>query len=111
MNTPKAPLLEPQSRVQVDLSAFGQNVRTLKSLTPTGTLFCAVVNANAYGHGGIQCAKTALENRSHFLAVVRISDAVAMRDAGITAPILLLGEALPEQPSSPKSPPSRRARC
>lgn len=99
MNTPKAPLLEPQSRVQVDLSVFGQNVRTLKSLTPTGTRFCAVVKANAYGHGGIQCAKTALENGSHFLAVVRISEAVAMRDAGITAPILLLGEALPEQVS------------
>ncbi|EIM62231.1 alanine racemase [Desulfobacter postgatei] len=99
MNTPKAGLLEPQSRVQVDLSAFGQNVRTLKSLTPTGTRFCAVVKANAYGHGGIQCAKTALENGSHFLAVVRISEAVAMRDAGITAPILLLGDALPEQVS------------
>ncbi len=97
MNTPKAPLLEPQSRVQVDLSAFGQNVRTLKSLTPTGTRFCAVVKANAYGHGGIPCAKTALENGASFLALVRISEAVAMRDAGITAPILLLGEALPEQ--------------
>ncbi|MDD4274884.1 MAG: alanine racemase [Desulfobacter postgatei] len=99
MNTPKAPLLEPQSRVQVDLSAFGQNVRTLKSLTPTGTRFCAVVKANAYGHGGIPCAKTALENGASFLALVRISEAVAMRDAGITAPILLLGEALPEQVS------------
>lgn len=91
--------LEPQSRVQVDLSAFGQNIRTLKGLIPTGTRFCAVVKANAYGHGGIQCAKTALENGSHFLAVARISEAVAMRDAGITAPILLLGESLPEQVS------------
>nr|WP_320190386.1 alanine racemase [uncultured Desulfobacter sp.] len=89
--------LEPQSRVHVDLSAFGQNVRTLKGLIPTDTRFCAVVKANAYGHGGIQCAKTALENGSHFLAVARISEAVAMREAGITAPILLLGESLPEQ--------------
>ncbi|WP_020589749.1 alanine racemase [Desulfobacter curvatus] len=91
--------LEPQSRVQVDLSAFGQNVRTLKRLIPTDARFCAVVKANAYGHGGIQCAKTALKNGSDFLAVARISEAVAMRDAGITAPILLLGEALPEQVS------------
>ena len=91
--------LEPQSRVQVDLSSFGQNIRTLKRLIPTDTRFCAVVKANAYGHGGIQCAKTALENGSRFLAVARISEAVAMRDAGITAPILLLGEALPEQVS------------
>ncbi|MGD9687951.1 MAG: alanine racemase [Desulfobacter sp.] len=97
MNTPKAALLEPQSRVQVDLSAFRQNVRTLKSMIPATTRFCAVVKANAYGHGGIPCAKTALENGASFLALVRISEAVAMRDAGITAPILLLGEALPEQ--------------
>lgn len=91
--------LEPQSRVQVNLSAFGHNVRTLKRLIPMGTRFCAVVKADAYGHGGIQCAKTALENGGNFLAVARISEAVAMRDAGITAPILLLGEALPEQVS------------
>ncbi len=97
MNTPKSPLLEPQSRVQVDLSVFGQNVRTLKHLTPPRTRLCAVVKANAYGHGGIHCAKTALENGASFLAVARISEAVAMRDAGITAPILLLGETLPEQ--------------
>jgi len=89
--------LEPQSRVQVDLSAFGQNVRTLKGLVPAATRLCAVVKANAYGHGGIRCAKAALENGGSFLAVARISEAVAMRDAGITAPILLLGEALPEQ--------------
>ena len=100
MNTHKPPsFLEPQSRVHVDLSAFGQNVRTLKSLIPSKTKVCAVVKANAYGHGGIPCAKTALENGAAFLAVARISEAVAMREAGITAPILLLGEALPEQVS------------
>lgn len=99
MNFPDAPVLEPQSRVRVDLSAFGQNVRTLKRLIPASTRFCAVVKANAYGHGGIHCAKTALENGASFLAVARISEAVAMRGAGITAPILLLGEALPEQVS------------
>ncbi|WP_035239121.1 alanine racemase [Desulfobacter vibrioformis] len=97
MNSSNALVLEPQSRVQVDLSAFGQNVRTLKRLIPARTRFCAVVKANAYGHGGIHCAKTALENGASFLAVARISEAVAMRGAGITAPILLLGEALPEQ--------------
>lgn len=99
MNIANTPALAPQSRVQVDLAAFGRNVRTLKRLIPRRTRFCAVVKANAYGHGGIQCAQTALENKSSFLAVVRISEAVAMRDAGITAPILLLGEVLPEQVS------------
>ena len=99
MNASNAPVLEPQSRVQVDLAAFGQNVRILKNLIPATTRFCAVVKANAYGHGGIECAKTALKNGASFLALVRISEAVAMRNAGITAPILLLGEALPEQVS------------
>lgn len=100
MNSSGAPsFLEPQSRVQVDLSAFAQNVTNLKRLVPETTRLCAVVKANAYGHGGIQCAKTALENGAFSLAVVRISEAFAMRDAGITAPILLLGEALPEQVS------------
>ncbi len=89
--------LLPQSRVNVDLSAFAHNIKTLKARIPSTTRFCAVVKANAYGHGAIQSAKTATENGADFLAVARISEAVTLREAGLTLPILLLGEVLPEQ--------------
>ncbi|MCG8689030.1 MAG: alanine racemase [Desulfobacterales bacterium] len=89
--------LYPQSRIEVDLGALAHNITALKGLTSDTTRFMAVVKANAYGHGAVQVAKTALENGADYLAVVRISEAVALREAGITEPLLLLGEVLPEQ--------------
>ena len=97
MNQTQTTVLLPQSRVNVDLSALAHNIKTLKARIPETTRFCAVVKANAYGHGAIQAAKTATENGADFLAVARISEAVELREAGLTLPILLLGEVLPEQ--------------
>jgi len=55
----------------------------------------AVVKANGYGHGAVPVAETALENGASRLAVHRIGEGVQLRQAGITAPVLIMGYTLP----------------
>ena len=77
--------------VEVDLAALAHNVRTLKAwLTPT-TKLMAVVKADAYGHGAITVARTALANGADSLAIATLAEGVELRRGGITAPILILG--------------------
>ncbi|MCP4455364.1 MAG: alanine racemase, partial [Planctomycetes bacterium] len=71
--------------------------RALKGLTSESTRLMAVVKANAYGHGAVPVAQTALANGADFLAVARISEAVVLRQADIDAPVLLFGDTLPDQ--------------
>ncbi len=56
----------------------------------------AVVKADGYGHGAIPVAQTALKNGARSLGVAYAQEAVELREAGITAPILVLGIAPPE---------------
>lgn len=90
-------LMRPQTIVEVDLNALARNIQALKGLTSGTTRFMAVVKANAYGHGAVQVARTALANGADFLAVARISEAQKLRLADIQAPILLFGDVLADQ--------------
>lgn len=56
----------------------------------------AVVKANAYGHGMVEVAQTALQSGARALAVARLEEALQLRKAGIQAPILVLGVTFPE---------------
>lgn len=56
----------------------------------------AVVKANGYGHGAVEVAKTALGAGVSWLGVALLDEALALREAGITAPILVLGWVRPE---------------
>ncbi len=77
--------------IRVDLSAIAENTRAMKrSIAPTPHMM-AVVKANAYGHGLIQVAKTALGNGADWLGVAIPEEGEALRAAGVTAPILVLG--------------------
>lgn len=82
--------------VDIDLDAVAQNVRTLRALARTDPArparLCAVVKANAYGHGADAVARAALAAGADWLAVAQVDEAVALRDAGIDAPLLLLSE-------------------
>lgn len=82
--------------VEIDLDALAGNVAGIKSLVgPNVTLF-AVVKADAYGHGAVAVARTALQNGAECLAVANLAEALALRDAGINAPILMMGTLPPE---------------
>jgi alanine racemase len=77
------------------LQAFAGNIRRLRSMAATRLM--AVVKANAYGHGVIPIAQTALENGANALAVATIGEAEVLRQANINAPILILGYTPPHQ--------------
>ena len=70
----------------IDLSAIRANVAYLKG--KAGVDLLAVVKADAYGHGLIPVAKAALEGGATWLGVALLEEAITLRAAGITAPIL-----------------------
>jgi alanine racemase len=82
---------------EIDLDAIAHNARELKQLVGEKTELMAVVKANAYGHGAVPVAEAALENGASRLAVNRAVEGVQLRQAGITAPVLILGYTLPAQ--------------
>jgi len=81
---------------EVDLDCIHANLTSIKKHLTKGVEMIAVVKANAYGHGDIQVAETALEAGADYLAVAFMDEAIALRNKGITAPILVLGATRPE---------------
>ncbi|WP_321161541.1 alanine racemase [Lyngbya sp. CCAP 1446/10] len=77
--------------VEIDLAALTHNVKQLKNLLSPQTELMAVVKADAYGHGAIAVSQTALQAGASWLGVATIPEGIELREAGIEAPILLLG--------------------
>lgn len=77
--------------IQVDLKAIAHNTRMLRASMGDTPHVMAVVKANGYGHGLIPVAKTVLENGADWLGVAIPEEGEALRNAGIEAPILVLG--------------------
>ena len=75
------------SRATIDLDALRHNYRHARALG--GGRALAVVKADAYGHGAVACAR-ALEPEADGFGVACIEEALELREAGITAPIVLL---------------------
>ena len=96
------PVLYPSNDVpsltwaEIDLGALAHNYRELRRVTRSSATMMAVVKADGYGHGAPQVAGVALENGAEFLAVARLNEAIMLREAGISAPILLFGHSLPD---------------
>ncbi len=77
--------------VEVDLAAILSNVCHLKALLRGSTDIMAVVKADAYGHGAVDVSQTALAAGAKYLGVATIPEGIQLRQAGITAPIVVLG--------------------
>lgn len=77
----------PFREARIDLGAIAHNVREFKRLLGD-TLVMVVVKSRGYGHGAVPIARTAVENGADWLGVVAISEALELRSAGITAPVL-----------------------
>ncbi|RXT05200.1 alanine racemase [Ammoniphilus sp. CFH 90114] len=82
--------------VEVDLDAIAHNVRAFRAHLPEQTQIMAVVKADGYGHGAIPVAKEALAAGATYLGVALLDEAIELREAGITAPVLVLGYTAPE---------------
>src|SRR5437868_2554745 len=77
----------PRAEVTVDLDAIAHNVRLVADRAP-GAATMAVVKADAYGHGAVPVARAALAAGATWLGGCSLDEALVLRDAGITAPIL-----------------------
>ncbi|HVC33388.1 MAG TPA: alanine racemase, partial [Chloroflexota bacterium] len=82
--------------VEIDHRAIGDNVSRLKEIARPAALM-AVLKADAYGHGAVAVARTALVRRADYLATACLSEAISLRAHGIAAPILILGFTPPWQ--------------
>jgi len=89
----KARLLRPgrPTWVEVDLEAIAHNVQRIVEMVGPKVIVLAVLKADGYGHGAMRVARTALNNGARYLGVASINEGKALRQAGITAPILVLG--------------------
>ena len=81
---------------EIDLKAVEGNLRAIRSHVKAGVRFCAVVKANAYGHGAVAVARKAVEVGADYLAVATLDEGLELRRAGFTTPILILGLVPPE---------------
>ena len=81
---------------EIDLGALRHNVATLAAHIGPQQLW-AVVKADAYGHGAIECARVALQSGAQGLCVALVSEGIALRQSGINAPILIMSEQPTEQ--------------
>lgn len=90
MTTPPAPVPAPAGAsawVSIDLDAIRDNVAELvRRAAPAPVL--AVVKADAYGHGLVDSARAALAGGASWLGVAQLAEALRLREAGITAPLL-----------------------
>ncbi|MGE5606963.1 MAG: alanine racemase [Bacteroidota bacterium] len=75
--------------VEIDLNAVRHNLAEIRRLVGPSVEIMAVVKAEAYGHGAVKIAQTALQSGADRLGVALPEEGIALRKAGITAPILV----------------------
>lgn len=76
---------------EINLGAIEYNIKQMERSLPHNSNIIAVVKADAYGHGSVQVAKQAILAGAKALAVALLEEALVLREASITAPILVLG--------------------
>lgn len=81
----------------IDLEILRENVRLIRQSVDADVQLMAVVKADAYGHGIVQTAKATLDAGADALAVALVEEGEALRLAGVSAPILVLGATSPEE--------------
>lgn len=75
---------------EISLPALRHNFRTLQQLVGPGVTVCAVVKADAYGHGAAECARCFEKEGTTWFGVTSTDEGLQLRQAGITSRILLL---------------------
>ena len=85
----------PETRwswVEVNLAALRRNTAAFRRQIGRGVQMMCVIKADAYGHGAVPCAKTMRAAGADQFAVATVNEGVALREAGIEWPILILSE-------------------
>ncbi|MFM8281005.1 MAG: alanine racemase [Bacteroidota bacterium] len=85
------------THVIIDSQALRSNIRLIREHLPTTTAMMAMVKANAYGHGIIECSRIAVEEGIEYLGIAFASEGVQLRNAGVDANLLLMTPPEPEE--------------
>jgi alanine racemase len=75
---------------EVSLSTLRQNFRTVQKHVGASVTVCAVVKADAYGHGAVECSRALEAEGAKWLGVTSLDEAIPLREAGVHANILLM---------------------
>jgi alanine racemase len=75
---------------EVSLATLRQNFRAVVKHAGVGVTVCAVVKADAYGHGAVECSRALQEEGAKWMGVTSLDEAIPLRDAGIESRILLM---------------------
>ena len=75
---------------EVSLAALCQNFRTVQKHVGTDVTVCAVVKADAYGHGAVECSRALEAEGARWLGVTSLDEAIPLRENGIESNILLM---------------------
>lgn len=84
------------TRVEISLDALRANLQGFRRVLPEHVNMMVVVKADAYGHGAVEVSREALRCGATYIAVAFLDEGLELRQAGITAPILVLGYTPPE---------------
>ena len=74
----------------VSLATLRQNFRTIQKHVGAAVTVCAVVKADAYGHGAVECSKALEAEGAKWLGVTSLDEAIPLREAGVHAHVLLM---------------------
>jgi alanine racemase len=99
LSATRLPSDRPTSAV-IDLDALDHDFSEVVRLAE-GRQVLAVVKANAYGHGAVEVSKRLLELGADMLGVALVEEGRELREAGIDAPVLVMGATFPEQAEAP----------
>lgn len=83
-------ILDGRTWAEVSLAALGENFHAVQKHVGPGVTICAVVKADGYGHGAVECARALESEGATWLGVTDAAEGLALRAAGVTARILLM---------------------
>lgn len=93
--TSQIPVLRP-TWAEVDLGKFKRNLSAIKARTGAGVKLLVVLKANAYGHGALALGQyLQTQQLCDFIGAASVEEALALRQAGVTLPVLVLGSIYP----------------
>lgn len=82
---------------EIDLANLAENFRSIKAFCGDDIKVMAVIKADAYGHGAVECGRRLEAEGADWFGVACLEEAIELRQAGITLPILVFGGAWPGQ--------------
>ena len=85
-------MLPKRVYTKINLDNIQKNMQTVRDKFGEDMLIMGIVKANAYGHGAVEVAKALVEAGAGMFGVAAIDEAVELRENGVTAPILILGQ-------------------